>query len=325
MAEATTRTARRGIRVTAQEKRLARFRNAKRLLKNNYELYLFILPAVIFFAIFHYYPMYGLQIAFKDFDVSKGIWGSEWVGLEHFLRFFNSYYFWTLIKNTIGISVYTLAVNFPLPILLALMLNEVGNAKFKKFVQTVTYAPHFISMVVMVGMILSFLSPNTGIVNLILQALGGDSIYFMGEASMFKTIYVVTGAWQGTGWGAIIYLANLSSVDPQLHEAATIDGATRLQRIRYINFPVLLPTIIIMLIMRTGNIMSVGFEKVFLMQNSLNMETSDVISTYVYRAGLQQAQFSFSAAVGFFNSVINFILLTVVNQISKKVGETSLW
>lgn len=291
----------------------------------NYDLYLLLLPSFIYIIIFHYYPLYGLQIAFKDFIPTKGIWGSPWVGFEHLKRFFNSYYFWTLIKNTLGISLYSLIVGFPIPIILALMLNEVKSNFFKKLVQTVTYAPHFISTVVMVGIILAFLSPTSGILNTLIKFLGGEPIAFMQKPEWFKTIYVFTGVWQGAGWGSIIYLAALAGIDPQLHEAALMDGATRLQRIWYINIPGILPTIVILLILRSGSIMNVGFEKVFLMQNQLNMEASDVISTYVYRSGLLQAQYSFSSAVGLFNSVINCFLLVIVNSITRKIGETSLW
>lgn len=291
----------------------------------NWELYLFIIPSLIYFIVFHYAPMYGVQIAFKDFIASKGIWGSPWVGFEHFQRFFNSYYFWMLIKNTVGINLYSLAVGFPVPIILALMLNEAKDGLFKRTVQTVTYAPHFISTVVMVGMIIAFLSPSTGIVNKLIKALGGEPIAFMQEPQWFKTIYVFSGVWQDAGWGSIIYLAALAGIDPQLHEAAIMDGATRIQRIWHINIPGILPTVVILLILRTGSIMNIGFEKVFLMQNPLNMDTSDVISTYVYRSGLIQSQYSFSAAVGLFNSIINFDLLVLINSIARRVSETSLW
>jgi len=296
----------------------------KKILRN-YELYIFILPALFYFLIFHYGPMYGIQIAFKNFIPTKGIWGSPWVGLKHFRNFFDSYYFSVLIKNTIGISLYSLVAGFPIPILLALMLNEVKNNKFKKLVQNITYAPHFISTVVMAGMIVAFLSPSNGVVNGVIKLLGGEPIAFMTRSDMFKSIYVWSGVWQGAGWGSIIYLATLSGIDKQLHEAAIVDGATRLQRIWYINVPGITPTMVIMLIMNCGSIMSVGFEKVFLLQNALNMEASDVISTYVYRIGLLNAQYSFSAAVGLFNSVINFVLLVTVNTISKRISETSLW
>jgi putative aldouronate transport system permease protein len=291
----------------------------------NYELYLFILPALVFFLIFQYGPMYGIQIAFKNFIAVKGIWGSPWIGLTNFENFFKSYYFWILIRNTVGISIYSIVAGFPIPIILALMLNEVKNTKFKKIVQNVTYAPHFISTVVMVGMIIIFLSPTNGIVNQLIRLLGGESVSFMTKSNMFKSIYVWTNIWQHAGWGAIIYIASLSSIHPSLHEAAIVDGATKVKRIWYINIPGILPTMVIILILNAGTILSVGFEKVFLMQNSLNMDTSDVISTYVYRMGLQNARYSFSSAVGLFNSVVNFILLISVNTLARRLGETSLW
>ncbi|GIP34212.1 sugar ABC transporter permease [Paenibacillus sp. J2TS4] len=296
-----------------------------RMFRKNWDLYLLILPILAYYIIFHYIPMYGLQIAFKDFIASKGIWGSPWVGLKHFERFFESYYFWRLIKNTLLIGVYELVVGFPVPILLALMINEVQAKFFKRTVQTVTYAPHFLSTVVLIGMMMIFLSPESGMINQIIQRLGGEPISFMTRPEWFKTLYVFSGVWQQMGWSSIIYLAALSGVDPQLHEAARVDGAGRLRRIWHINLPGILPTIIILLILNIGSILGVGFEKVFLMQNELNKDSSDVIATYVYRSGILGAQYSFSAAVGLFNSVINFIMLISVNFIARKVGETSLW
>ncbi|HHY23008.1 MAG TPA: sugar ABC transporter permease [Clostridiaceae bacterium] len=294
-------------------------------LKDNYELYLFLLPAFVYFIVFRYWPMYGLQIAFRKFNGSLGIWGSPWVGLRNFTDFFNSYYFWVLIKNTIGITLYSILIGFPIPIIFALMLNEVDNERFKRFVQTVSYAPHFISTVVIVGIIIAFLSPTTGVINHIIVACGGETKPFMIMPGWFKSIYVWSGVWQSMGWSAIIYLAALSGIDPQQHEAAVIDGANRFERIWHINIPGILPTIIILLILNMGSIMNVGFEKIYLMQNPLNFEASDVISTYVYRTGLIDADFSFSTAVGLFNSVINFIILIIVNIISGKASEISLW
>lgn len=294
-------------------------------LRKNWDLYLLIVPVIAYYIIFHYIPMYGVQIAFKDFIASQGITGSPWVGLKHFERFFDSYYFWRLIKNTLGIGLYELAVGFPIPILLALMINEVRSERFKKTVQTVTYAPHFLSVVVLVGMLMMFLSPQHGIVNLIIRLFGGDPVSFMTEPGWFKTLYVFSGVWQQMGWSSIIYLAALTGIDPQLHEAAKVDGASRLHRIWHINIPGITPTIVILLILNIGSILGVGFEKVFLMQNNLNMESSDVISTYVYRSGIVGAQYSFSAAVGLFNAIINFGMLVIVNFIARKVGQTSLW
>ncbi|PES98164.1 sugar ABC transporter permease [Bacillus cereus] len=283
-----------------------------------------ISPVIAYFIVFHYIPMYGVQIAFKDFIATLGIWDSPWVGMKHFERFFNSYYFWRLIKNTLIIGIYTLAVAFPIPIIIALMLNEVRNSKFKKFVQTVIYAPHFLSTVVVVGMLILFLKPD-GLINQIIILVGGKPIAFMSEPSWFKTLYVFSDVWQTMGWSSIIYLSALTAVDYSLHESAMIDGASRLQRIWHINIPTIMPTIIILFILNAGSVMSVGFEKVFLMQNTLNMSTSDVISTFVYRSGIEQAEYSFSAAIGLFNSIINFIMLVMVNFFAKKVNQTSLW
>lgn len=300
--------------------------NLKKSIRKNWDLYLLFLPVLTFFIIFRFLPMYGLQIAFKDFSPFKGIAASSWVGFKHFERFFRSYYFTRLLKNTLGISVYYLVVGFPVPIIFALMLNEVKSKYFKKTLQMVTYAPHFLSTVVLVGMLTVFLSPRTGIVNLILQSVFKiGPISFMTEPAWFKTIYVFSGIWQNFGWQSIIYIAVLASVPVELYEAATMDGATKLQRIRYIMLPAILPTAIILLIMSTGRVMNIGFEKVFLMQNEVNMEASDIISTYVYTAGLLEGQYSFSSAVGLFKSVINFILILSVNKISKKVTNTSLW
>ena len=291
----------------------------------NYQLYILILPAFVYFLIFCYLPMYGVQIAFKDFIANLGIVGSPWVGFKHFERFFNSYNFLLILKNTLGISIYSLVVGFPMPIILALLLNEVRNGPFKKIVQTVTYAPNFISMVVMVGMIITFFSSSSGLVNILLSKIGIAPVGWLSKGEYFKSLYVWSGVWQSTGWGSIIYLAVLSGVDPQLHEAAIIDGASRLRRMWHINLPSIIPTIVIMLILSTGSIMNVGYEKIYLMQNPLVLDVSEVISTYTYKVGLLNSQYSFSAAVGLFNSVINLVLLTIVNTISAKISETSLW
>lgn len=291
----------------------------------DWQLYLFLLPAVVYFLVFHYGPMYGILMAFKDYSPALGIWNSPWVGFQWFEDFFGSYYFKDLLKNTLTLSFYQLIVSFPIPIILALAFNELKDGLYKRTVQTVTYAPHFISLVVMVGIVIAFLSPSTGLINNILGYFGVDPIHFMIQPKWFKTIYVFSGVWQSAGWGAIIYISALSSVDPQLHEAAIVDGATRLQRIRHINIPAITPTIVIMLILEIGNIMSIGFEKVLLMQNELNMSSSDVISTFVYRTGLLDAQYSYSTAVGLFDAVVNSILLITVNYITKKLTETSLW
>lgn len=294
-----------------------------RKVKINWQLYALLAPALIYFIVFKYYPMYGLQIAFKDFVAVDGILGSEWIGFEHFKRFFDSYYFWDLLRNTLMINVYQLAL-FPVSVIVALSLNELRDGKFKKTAQTITYAPHFISVVVFVGMLIAFLDPVTGIINYFIGFLGFEPISFMTEPSWFKTLYVFSNEWQNLGWGAIIYLAALSGIDPQLHEAAKVDGASRLQRIWHINLPGIMPTIVILLILNMGNFMTIGFEKILLMQNELNLESSQVIQTYVYEAGLLNGQYSYSTAVGLFNSVINFIILILFNRIARRTG-TSLW
>ena len=290
----------------------------------NWELYIFVLPLVVYFILFRYMPMYGVQIAFKNFKVSKGIWGSEWVGFRYFTQFFHSFYFETVIRNTLTITLLSLVLGFPLPILLALALNET-TARLKKTVQTATFAPHFISTVVMCGIILVFTSPSSGLINQIIAALGGQRINFMQQTSMFKWIYILSGIWQETGWNSIIYVAALSNVSSEQLEAARIDGANKLQRVIYINFPVLVPTIIILLILRCGSLMELGYEKIYLLQNDVNIPASEVISTYVYKSGLESNNYSLSAAVGLFNSAINSVILVVVNLISKKVSEISLW
>ncbi|MEK3912249.1 sugar ABC transporter permease [Paenibacillus sp. FSL H7-0331] len=297
----------------------------RRQIRKNWDLYLLILPVIAFFIIFEYIPMYGVQIAFKNFIATKGIWGSPWVGFNHFERFFNSYYFWRLLKNTLGIGLYQLLVGFPVPIILALLINEVRSKKFSRFVQTVTYAPHFLSTIVMVGIIFIFLSPQTGLLNKVVVWFLGEPIEFLTEPAWFKSIYVLSGVWQQMGWSSIIYLAALTGIDPQLHEAARVDGASRWQRVWHINLPGIMPTITILLILNMGSLLGVGFEKVFLMQNSLNIAASDIISTHVYHKGIIDGQYSYSAAVGLFNSVVNFILLVFVNRMARKVNGTSLW
>ncbi len=293
--------------------------------RRDFHLYLLCVPALLFVFVFEYGPMYGVQIAFRNFSPGKGIWGSDWVGMTHFIRFFKSPQFWTILKNTLGISMYSLFAGFPFPIILAIMVNQLRGDKFKKTVQMVVYAPHFISVVVLCGMLTVFLNPSTGIVNNVLQSLGLEKVFFLAEPSMFKDIFVWSDIWQNTGWGMIIYLAALSSISPELYEAAKIDGASKLQLIRHIEIPGILPTIVILFIMRTGSFMNVGFQKAFLLQNTLNLEASEIISTYVYKIGLLQAQFSYSTAIGLFNTVVNIILLVTVNTISKKINDNSLW
>lgn len=286
--------------------------------------YVLMLPAIIYVLIFCYAPMYGLQIAFKDYKGALGIVGSPWCGMKHFMSFFKSYNFTLLMRNTIVLSLYSLIAGFPMPIIIALLLNET-KGRFKRASQTILYAPHFLSTVVVVGMINTMLSPSFGVVNTIIEALGGERIYFMTMPGAFRHLYVWSGVWQGMGWGAIIYLAALSGVSGEMVEASLIDGANRLQVIWYINIPTILPTIVIMLIMRCGSVLSVGFEKVYLMQNALNLDASQIISTYVYEIGLQGGQFSYSAAIGLFNNVVNILILLLVNRICKSVSEIGIW
>lgn len=302
----------------------SRFGTFRKSFLTNWQLYAFLLPVLTYFFIFHYIPMYGVQIAFKNFIATEGFWGSPFVGFDHFKRFFESYYFWRLIRNTLLLSLYQLVL-FPLPIILALSLNELRNGAFKKWSQTLTYAPHFISVVVVVGMIIIFLDPVNGLVNLIITLFGGESIHFMAKPEWFKHIFVWSGVWQSLGWGSIIYLAALAGVNPELHEAAEVDGATRLQRIWHINIPSILPTIIVLFILNIGSFMSIGFEKVLLMQNSLNARASDVIQTFVYQVGLLEGQHSFAAAIGLFDSMINITLLITFNYIARKTTQNSLW
>lgn len=298
--------------------------NFMRILKRNWVCYLFILPMVIYVIIFNYIPMYGIQLAFKDYRVADGIWESAWVGLKHFKTFFESYQFKDLLWNTLSLSLYSLIAGFPMPIIFALLLNYITNVKLKKVVQMVTYAPHFISTVVYCGMILIFLSSD-GVINQLLKLIGIDSVAFLTNPSNFRHIYVWSGVLQNIGWGSIMYISVLTSVDPMLHEAATVDGATRFQRLLHIDLPAIVPTMVIMLIMRAGEIMDLGFEKAFLLQNNINLDYSEIIATYVYEIGIQGGQFSYSSAIGLFNNVINMVLLVVVNKIAKKVSDVSLW
>ena len=297
----------------------------RRKLLESWQLYLFVLPVILYLLVFNYAPMYGVQLAFKYFNSVKGIWGSKFIGMENFIRFFESYYFFRLLENTIVLNLMNLAIGFPIPILLALVINEILNEKVKKTVQTVVYAPHFISVVVVVGILNVFLNTSTGFVNILFENFGFEPISFLTKASMFRWNYVLSDIWQSAGWGSIIYLAALSSVSPELHEAAKIDGANRIKRIVHINIPAILPTAIILFILQTGRMMNVGFEKVFLLQNSMNIETAEVISTFVYTQGLVNMEYGFSTAVGLFNNLINIILLLSFNGISKRISGTSLF
>lgn len=315
------------VTIGGDRARLGTFRYTLKRLSRHWQLYLVLLIPVALLIIFSYGPMYGVQIAFKDFKVRQGIWGSKWVGMKHFENFWGTYSFKRLITNTLTLSVYSLVAGFPIPILLALMLNECGNLKYKKAVQMITYAPHFISTVVMCSIILLVVtSANNGILNNMLAALGAtERVDFITKPNYFAHIYVWSGVWQSMGYGSIIYIAALAGIDPSLHEAAMVDGASKIRRIWHIDLPGIMPTITILLILNVGSLMNVGYEKVLLLQNDLNMSASDIIATYVYRQGLEGAQYSFSAAVGLFNSVVNTILLVSVNFITKKLGETSLF
>ncbi len=296
-------------------------------ISRNWGLYLLLLPSLVLLILFAYKPMYGVVIAFKNYKNSLGILGSPWAEplFKNFQRFFNSYQCETTIRNTLRLSLYSLAVGFPIPIILALMINQITAMRFRRTFQTILYLPHFISTVVMVGLLLIWLSPSSGLVGAFYRLLGKDAPNVMTSASGFPSIYVWSDVWQHAGWDSIVFLAALSSIDPTLYEAATVDGATRWQKMRYIDLPLLMSTACIMLILRAGNLMNVGFEKVFLMQNDLNMSTSEIIATYVYKMGLRNSQYAVSTAVNLFNNLINFALLLLVNCVTRKLGETSLW
>ncbi len=294
-------------------------------LKKNWQLYIFLLPALAGLILFSYVPMYGIQLAFRDYNPLRGIMGSPWVGFENFTRFFHSPQFQSLLINTLAISFYSLIVGFPIPIILALGLNYVANLRFKKAVQSITYAPYFISTVVLVGILNIFLSTDGGLINQLVKLFGREPILFMGQSRFWRHIYVWSGVWQSMGWNAVIYIATLAGVSAEMHEAATIDGATKFQRVFRIDLPMILPTIVITLILSCGSIMGIGFEKAYLMQNPLNLGVSEIISTYIYKIGLVNSEYGFSTAVGLFNSVINCIVLLTVNQAAKHMSKTSLW
>ncbi|MDG0790371.1 ABC transporter permease subunit [Cohnella ginsengisoli] len=296
-----------------------------RRMAKRYDLYLMLLLPIAWYLIFNYGPLYGLQIAFKNFNPGKGIAGSEWIGFEHFQRFFESYYFKRLLWNTLSINLFSLLIAFPVPILLALIVNELRSKSFGKWLQNITFIPHFMSVVVIVGILSVFLSPSTGPVNKLIEWLGGEPVRFMESAGWFKTIFISSNIWQNMGWQSIIYIAALSGVNPQLYEAAKMDGASRLRRIWHVSLPGIVPVIVILLILDIGHFMDVGFEKILLMQNNLNLETSDVISTFVYTTGILKGEYSYTAAIGLFNSLINLTLLLLVNRFARKTAETSLW
>lgn len=302
----------------------AMLRTLRREARNNGQLYLILLPALTYYLIFHYWPMYGVQIAFRDFMAARGIWGSRWVGLANITRFLRSYSAPMVIANTLRVSLLSLVLGFPGPVLLALMIHELRNPRYKKALQILSYAPHFISTVAIVGMLTIMLSTR-GLFNAVLARFGAGPVPFLTDPVKFVYVYVLSGIWQNMGWGSVIYFSVLSGIDPQMHEAALIDGANKMQRIRYIDLPTIAPTMIILLIMNCGSILSVGWEKIYLMQNSLNLSASEVISTYVYKIGLINADYSYSAAIGLFNSVVNLAMLLIVNGIARRVSETSLW
>lgn len=302
-----------------------RSRYRKRCIKRHWQLYILFALPLFSVILFSYVPMYGIIIAFKNYVAADGIWGSAWVGLHHFRVFFSSHQFTRLIQNTIGISLYALIAGFPIPILFAILINECQFLKFKKTVQMVSYAPHFISTVVMVAMVIMFLNPRSGLLGRGIAFFTGEMVDYMASPSHFWHIFVWSGIWQGMGFSAVIYIAALAGVDPSLHEAAKVDGASKLQKIWHVDLPGITPTIVILLILSFGSVMSVGAERALLMQNPLNMSRSDVITTFVFRMGLEHAQFSFAAAVGLFNSVVNAGMLVLVNQIARRLGETSLW
>lgn len=293
--------------------------------KRHWQLYLMLVLPVAYLIIFAYVPMGGAIIAFKDYSIRGGIWGSEWVGLKHFRNFFTTPDFRNLMRNTLALSLYSLIISFPMPILLALAINEMRGRHYKKMVQMVTYLPYFISTVVLVGIMQNIFSVRTGLINNIIMLFGGKAVDFMGKPELFRSLYVWSGVWQGMGYSAVIYIAALASVDISQTEAAIIDGAGRFARVWNVDIPAIMPTIVIQLILAVGSIMSLGFEKVYLMQNPVNMQSSEIISTFVYKRGLINFQYSYATAVGLFNSVCNLVLIVLANMFSKKVNETSLW
>lgn len=295
-----------------------------RYLKQNYQIYTLLIPGIVCVFIFSYIPMYGAQIAFRDFSFRKGYWGSTWVGMKHFIRYVTAPNFWDLMWNTLSISLYSMLAEFPIPILLAFSINEVRSSRFKKTVQMVTYIPHFISTVAICSMITLFFNRSSGVVNHMINLLGYENIDFLGNPAYFRSIYVWSGVWQEAGWSTIIYLAALAGVDGQVVEAARIDGANRFQIIGHVYFPSIAPTICLLLVLRIGSLVGVGHEKILLLQNNLNLEVSEVISTYVYKLGLKDAQYSYTTAIGLFNTVVNVILLLTGNQIIKRISGNGL-
>jgi putative aldouronate transport system permease protein len=294
-------------------------------LRRDWQLYVLLTPMIVWFAVFLYAPMYGLQIAFKQYSLFKGIAGSPWVGLDNFITLFNNEYFLRAIKNTLLINLYSLVFAFPMPVILALMFNEIQHNGFRKVAQTITYLPHFISVVIIAGLVINFLSPSSGIVNVLLARFGFEKIYFLTIPEFFRPIFIGSHIWKEAGFESIIYLAAIAGINLALYESARMDGASRWQMMRYITLPSILPTIVIMLIIRIGNMIDVGFEYVILLYQPATFETSDVISTFIYRTGLQNNQFATGAAAGLFNAVVSLILVYGANRISRKVSQNSLW
>jgi putative aldouronate transport system permease protein len=297
----------------------------RRAIRRRWQLYLLVIAPLAYFAVFKYVPMVNAVIAFKEYSVVRGIWGSEWVGLEHFQAFFENPVFWTLVRNTFLLSAYFLIASFPIPIILALALNEIRQGLFRRTVQMATYAPYFISTVVVVSMTILILSPRIGLVDDVIGFFGISSVDFLGDPDYFRHIYVWSDIWQTAGYSAVVFMAALAGIDPSLYEAARVDGASRLQKIIHVDLPGIMPTAVIVLILGVGNIMAIGFEKAFLLQNPLNLGQSEIIATYVYKTGLLNADFSRATAVGIFNSVINLVLLVAVNRIAKRVTGSGLW
>lgn len=293
--------------------------------RNNWQLYIMLLPAIAYYVIFNYLPMYGVQIAFKDYRAVDGIWGSQWVGFQHFLKFFDAYYFWRLIKNTLLLNLYGMIWLFPIPIALAIMLNRIRSARVKKFIQTTIYLPHFVSTVVLVGMIYIFLSPGGGLFNTLRQAFGLKALDFMSMPSAFRTISIASNIWQDAGFSSILFIATLAGIDPALYEAAELDGASIWQKIRYIDIPTLIPTAMMVLIMNCGSLFASGAAKVLLLQTPGNITVSELIGTYVHNVGLGKGMFSYTTAIGLFTNVINFIMIITVNKISKKTANVEMF
>ncbi|MCY4482951.1 MAG: ABC transporter permease subunit [Spirochaetaceae bacterium] len=312
------------VQAVTSARRRSATKVGRRILKH-WEYYLLVLVPMAYIVIFKYVPMVGAQIAFRDFNVIEGMWGSPWVGLREFTRFFESPSFRRLIENTFSISLTRLLLGFPAPIILALALNEISQRSFKRSVQMVTYAPHFISTVVMASMIILFLTPRLGLFGVLMRAAGVQPVNYLAVASHFKFVYALSDIWQHAGYGAIIYMAALAAINPELYEAARIDGASRLQKIIHVDIPGIMPVMVILLILEFGEIMEVGFEKIYLLQNPVNISASEIIQTYVYKIGIINASFSFASAVGLFNSVINFILLVGVNAAARRISSNSLW